>query len=65
VPTNMKPYDFGLNAIAAIELNDWRLTASLSHGLTELLTNGNLYSGNYQNEVIGLSMTYVFSLKRR
>jgi len=58
IPTNLKPYDFGFNILAGIQINEFEIVAGYSRGITDVFSNSELYNAKYKNAVFNLSARY-------
>ncbi len=59
--TKIKPFDFGFNVLAGIEWRNFQLTANYSHSFLQGYADGGY---NYKNAVFGISLAYLFTLKK-
>jgi hypothetical protein len=59
--TNISPFDAGFSALAGIQWKNFQLTADYSHGFSQVYSKGGF---NYKDQAAGISLAYLFSLKR-
>jgi len=64
LPTNIKPFDIGFNLITGVTINKFEISASFSRGFSDVLSNAELYDGNYKNTTLSILLGYNFLLKR-
>ena len=57
-PIVLRPFDFGYIINSTVGWERVQLQVSYDHGLYFLLPNSSLYSGNYRNRTISLSIAY-------
>lgn len=65
LPTNIKPFDIGFNVLAGVTLNQFEISAAFSRGFSNVLSNAELYDGNYKNTTVSILLAYYLMLKKR
>jgi hypothetical protein len=64
-PITVKSFDFGYNILAGLEWKEFQLTATYCHGFSQVFPEGSNDAGyNYKNAVFGVSLAYLFTLKK-
>ncbi len=59
--TAIRPFDFGYNVLAGIELKKFQFTFNYSHGFSNIYPADDNW--DFKNQVFNFSVAYLFSLK--
>ncbi|MEP7111173.1 MAG: outer membrane beta-barrel protein [Ferruginibacter sp.] len=65
LPTNIKPFDIGFNVLAGVTLHRFEISAIFSRGFSNVLSNAELYNGNYKNTTVSFLLAYYITFKKQ